>query len=259
MKLFYRNSVSLILLSITLCAFILTGCAAPVATSDGASVTRPSTTAPSHGDSSQSVAPNSQSVSNQNEEASNAASVVPVELSSQQIEEFTDYVYDWYFFYSDSITQPSEIPQNTNMLRFACQETWRQKLLNGEDLESVGNPDWQIITLTAADVKQMTLDLFGASIDFDSLPKTTLPCAIEELETQLKSLNFSSEVYYIPDKDAFLVSAVYGYDLTALNPVEVRITEDTVTGIISGENLSRTYNFKLDKEKFPFLTLTSIQ
>ena len=259
MRSFHRNSISPIFASIAICTFLLSGCTVSSVTSNNTSSTISSPAAPSLSIPSQSATSSSQSADISDESSNSVTSATPVELSSQQTEQFIGYVYDWYFFYSDPVTAPNEIPQNTNMLRFACQETWRQKLLNGEELESVGNPDWQIITLPVEEVEQMALHMFGSSIDFASLPKTPLPCSIEELETQLKSLDFTSEVYYIPEKDAFLVPAVYGFDLTALQPVEVHITGDTVTGIIRSENLERIYNFKFDKDKHPFLALTSIQ
>lgn len=255
MKLFYRSSISPIFVSAALCISLMSGCAAPSITSS----TLSPPAAPSLGISSQSTGSGSQGADAQDESSVSGTSAIPAELSSQQRELFADYVYDWYSFCSDPVAAPNEIPQNTKMLAFACQETWRQKLVNGEELEHVGDPDWQVITLPAEEVEHMALHMFDSSIDFASLPKTPLPCSVEELDTQIKSLKFGLEVYYIPEEDAFLVPSVYGLDLTAIEPAEVHIDGDVITGIIRGENLELKYNFKLDKDMYPFLTLVSIQ
>lgn len=181
------------------------------------------------------------------------------EMSAGQLEDLESFLYDWYFFCPDPVSSPDEIPRDARMLHFVCQQTWVKKLAAGESLELVGDTDWQIVLLAEAEVEQMYTDLFGDSENFSLLPITALPCAVEDLGIQLKSLDWGTGAYYLADKEAFLVSAVYGQDLSALEPAELSVSGEVLTGVIRGKNTERRYSFAWNEEQLPCLTLISIQ
>lgn len=144
------------------------------------------------------------------------------------------------------------------MLRFIGQQTWTKQLYMEIPLEHVACQDW-LVSIPTAEMEQMAIDLFGDAVDFSSLPKVELLCSFEDLEEQLDNLSFATENYYLPREDAYLSVAVYGFDLTDLEPVEVHLNESTITGTIrTNGGLERTYSFVFNKEKFPFLTILSI-
>lgn len=210
--------------------------------------------------SSSSISSSSQSNAAIGQEGPGSSSVASLEgMSLQQLEDLENYIYDWYFFCPDPVSSPDEIPRDAKMLRFICQQTWVRKLAIDETLNLVGDPDWQIAMLPAAEVEHMYTDILGDNEGFSLLPKTPLPCSVDDLESQLKNLDFATITYYLPNEEAFLCPAVYGQDLSTLESIDISISGDVLAGVIRGNNLERTYSFEWDEDAFPCLTLISIQ
>lgn len=107
--------------------------------------------------------------------ADTPATAAPEELSSEQLEQAKKFLYQWFFFFHYSVASPSEIPQDSSMLRFLCDRTQEQKSLKGEEIQQTGDPSWALISLPAAEVEQMSLTLLGDSVDSSLLPKVPLP------------------------------------------------------------------------------------
>ena len=242
-----------VILSASLFIILLSGCVSSTSAPSPSALVSPSPAATTTVPTEPSSEP----------EASAPATAAPEELSSEQLELVKKFLYQWFFFFHDPVASPSEIPQDSSMLRFLCDQTWEQQFLKGEQAETIGDLSWALIALSAAEVEQMSLTLLGDSVDPALLPKVPLPCTVDELEEHLKELDFRVGAYYIPDQDAFLVPSVYGLVTVGLEITDIHLAEDSLVGVIQEDNPDGTYNFytyhfQWNPEVFPFLTLLFI-